>query len=184
MISLEVTKNDLREAMTEVRNLPGTLFAGTGPLLRPFLTKLEPLLPPQERGLGKSYIFASLRTHVDTVYADSEKIKIESAGKGIEITKNELESILGDKYPSFQHEKLNLPGLLFLQSGPALQMCTLDKLNREHDANIPEGRRALRYVFHTTVASIDANKERIKIEFDLDRLPKRKGPSASIEASD
>lgn len=183
MITLVVTKKDLREARVEVRNLPGTFFTGTGPLLRPFLTKLEELLPPPERGHGNSYTFASLRTHVDKVCATSELINVESRGRVVSISRTELEGMIADKYPALEHQKLNLPGLLFLQSGPALQICCLNQLSRDHGAEIPRGRRTLRYVFHTTVVSVHADLEKILIEFELDRLPKPVS-SSSREDSD
>ena len=44
MISIEIGRQDLKElAKTEVRNLPGALFAGSSPLLKPFMKKLEDL---------------------------------------------------------------------------------------------------------------------------------------------
>ncbi|HRW83363.1 MAG TPA: hypothetical protein P5049_07905, partial [Methanothrix sp.] len=68
-----------------------------------------------------------------------------------------------------------LPGLLFLQSGPVLQACTLQQLARDHGVRVPGGRRTLRYVFHTTVVSVGADRESVRIEFDLDRLPNLSG---------
>jgi len=51
MISIEIREKDLNElTRTEVMNLPGTLFVGTSPLLRPFMKKLEALLPPENKG--------------------------------------------------------------------------------------------------------------------------------------
>jgi hypothetical protein len=182
MIKLEVNKKDLLESRVEVRNLPGTLFAGTGPLLRPFLTKLEILLPPEERGHGSSYTFASLRTHVDKVCATSDQIDVESRGRAVGISRAELEEMIGNKYPTLEHQKLNLPGLLFLQSGPALQICCLEKLARDHGAMIPRGRRTLRYVFHTTVVSVYGDSDSILVEFELDRLPKLASSSSREDA--
>ncbi|MHC1593696.1 MAG: hypothetical protein ACXQT2_00060 [Methanotrichaceae archaeon] len=172
MITVEVRNQDMVAATAQGRtNLPGTLFGGSTPLLRPFLPRLEELLPPDERGRGSNYISSTLRVHVNIVRADEERLRLESGDRSVEITKSELESILEEKYPTFEHHKLNLPGLLFLQSGPALQACTLKKLNLDHGVKVPDGRRTQRYVFHTTVISIRADPEMIRIEFDLDRLP-------------
>jgi hypothetical protein len=80
--------------------------------------------------------------------------------------------MIGDRYPATDHHRLNLPGLLFLQSSPGFQAAVVSKMKREHNLRFPEGRRTLRYIFHMTVTSIDADKEAIKIGLDLDRLPK------------
>ena len=46
MIPIEICEKDLNElTKTEVSNLPGALFASTSPLLKPFMKKLETLLP-------------------------------------------------------------------------------------------------------------------------------------------
>ncbi len=171
MVHVEVTKQDVRDLSAEVRNLPGALFGGSGPLLRPFLPRLEELLPPEKRGRGDNYISSTLKAHVDTVEADEDHLRVESEGRAVEITRAELETILEEKFPTFAHQNLNLPGLLFLQSGPILQACTLQRLARDHGVRVPGGRRTLRYVFHTTVVSIGADRDGIRIEFDLDRLP-------------
>ncbi|MHC1631607.1 MAG: hypothetical protein ACXQT4_04850 [Methanotrichaceae archaeon] len=184
MILVEVDNQDMRAISTEVRNLPGTLFGSSGPLLRPFLTKLEELLPPEKRDRGLNYISSTLRAHVDAVLADEMKIQVKSEDRSVEITKAELEHVLGEKYPSFDHQNLNLSGLLFLQSGPALQTCTLNKLIRDHGVQIPGGRRTRRYVFHTTVVSVRADRTKIEIKFDLDRLPRLLDASASTGTSD
>jgi len=53
MITIEIREKDLRElARTEVKNLPGSLFAGSSPLLRPFMKNLEALLPAENRVAG------------------------------------------------------------------------------------------------------------------------------------
>jgi hypothetical protein len=144
MISITVREKDLNElARTEVRNLPGALFAGTSPLLRPFMKKLEALLPQENKGRGDM------------------------------ILREELGELLGERYPTTSHHRLNLPGLLFLQSGPALQAASAILLQREHKLQIPDGSRTRRYIFHMSVAAIDADKEKIVVIFDMDRLPKR-----------
>ena len=171
MVHVEVTKQDVRDLSAEVKNLPGALFGGSGPLLRPFLPRLEELLPPEKRGRGNNYISSTLKAHVDAVEADADQIRIESEGRAVEITRNELETILEEKFPTLSHQSLNLPGLLFLQSGPVLQACTLSRLARDHGVRVPGGRRTLRYVFHATVVSIGADRDSVRIEFDLDRLP-------------
>ncbi|MBN2251235.1 MAG: hypothetical protein JW724_04085 [Candidatus Altiarchaeota archaeon] len=179
-----MTNQDVRDLSAEVKNLPGAIFGGSGPLLRPFLPKLEELLPPEKRGRGDNYISSTLKAHVEAVEADEEHIRVESEGRAVEITRAELEAILEEKFPTLDHKNLNLPGLLFLQSGPVLQACTLRRLAKDHGVWVPGGRRTLRYVFHTTVVSVGAEKDRVKIEFDLDRLPKLSGAGASRGASD
>ena len=175
MISVEVTKQDARDLSAEVKNLPGALFGGSGPLLRPFLSRLDEILPPEKRGRGDNYISSTLKAHVDSVVADEEHIRVESEGRAVEIARTELAAILEEKFPTLSHQNLNLPGLLFLQSGPVLQACTLQRLARDHGVKVPGGRRTLRYVFHTTVVSVGADRERVRIEFDLDRLPRLPG---------
>jgi len=96
------------------------------------------------------------------------------------VTRAELQSLLGDKYPSADHHRLNLPGLLFLQSSPALQQSAVAKLRREHNLRIPEGRRTLRYIFHAAVTSIDADEERIRVGIDLSRLPRMADGSSPL----
>ena len=50
MIYVEVWKEDLvATTRTEVRNQPGMLFGSTSPLLKPFMRKLEELLPEPRR---------------------------------------------------------------------------------------------------------------------------------------
>jgi hypothetical protein len=39
----------------------------------------------------------------------------------------------------------------------------------------------MRYIFHMGVARLDADKERIRIGFDLERLPKRADGSSTLE---
>ena len=147
----------------------------SGPLLRPFLSRLDEILPPEKRGRGDNYISSTLKAHVDSVVADEEHIRVESEGRAVEIARTELAAILEEKFPTLSHQNLNLPGLLFLQSGPVLQACTLQRLARDHGVKVPGGRRTLRYVFHTTVVSVGADRERVRIEFDLDRLPRLPG---------
>ncbi len=175
MVYVEVTNQDVRDLSAEVKNLPGAIFGGSGPLLRPFLPKLEELLPPEKRGRGDNYISSTLKAHVDAVVADEEHIRVESEGRSVEITRAELETILEEKFPTLDHKNLNLPGLLFLQSGPVLQACTLRRLSKDHGVRVPGGHRTLKYVFHTTVVSVGADRDCVKIEFDLDRLPKLSG---------
>ncbi|HII05844.1 MAG TPA: hypothetical protein HA349_00575 [Methanotrichaceae archaeon] len=179
-----MTNQDVRDLSAEVKNLPGAIFGGSGPLLRPFLSKLEELLPPEKRGRGNNYISSTLKAHVDAVQADEDHIRVESEGRSVEITRAELEAILEEKFPTLDHQNLNLPGLLFLQSGPILQACTLQRLSKDHGVRVPGGQRTLKYVFHTTVVSVGADQDSVKIEFDLDRLPKLSGDATSKGASD
>ena len=173
MIYVEVCKEDLVLATkTEVRNPPGMLFGSTNPLLKPFMRKLEELLPAGKKGRGDSYTFSMLYPHINSVHADENLIRIESDEKAVMITRDELASIIGDRYPASDHRRLNLPGLLFLQSSPGFQAAVVSKMKGEHNLRFPEGRRTLRYIFHMTVTSIDADKEDIKVGLDLDRLPK------------
>jgi len=174
MIYIEIKERDLQElARTEVENLPGSLFAGTSPLLRPFMKNLEQLLPVENRGRGDSYILSALHSHVDWVHADENNIAVGSGDRKVEISREELGELMEERYPTTGHQKLNLPGLLFLQSGPALQSASAAILRRDHHLNIPEGRRTRRYIFHIGVLAINADKERIAVFFDIDKLPKR-----------
>jgi hypothetical protein len=174
MIFVELSKEDLTVATrTEIRNPPGMLFVSTSPLLKPFMKKLEELLPEEKRGLCDSYTLSMLYSHIDSVHADGRQINVKSDEKAVEITRDELAAMIEDKYPASRQHRLNLPGLLFLQSSPGVQACTVSKLKKEHRLRVPEGRRTLRYIFHMTVAYIDADKELIKIGMDLERLPKR-----------
>ena len=91
----------------------------------------------------------------------------------VEISREELGELMEERYPTTGHQHLNLPGLLFLQSGPALQSASAIILRRDHHLNIPEGRRTRRYIFHMGVLAINADKERIAVFFDTDKLPKR-----------
>jgi hypothetical protein len=54
-------------------------------------------------------------------------------------------------------------------------------LRRKHKLRIPDGRRTLRYIFHMGVASIDANGERIIVNFDPERLPKKPDGTCVLE---
>ncbi len=182
MINIEISKRDLIDlTKTEVRNLPGTLFVGASPLLKPFMKKLEDLLPLDCRGKGDSYVLSALHSHIDEVHADESAIRVKSNDKLVQIGREELGAIMGAKYPATDHHRLNLPGLLFLQSSPALQASSVILLRREHKLRIPEGRRTLRYIFHLAVVSIDADKETTKILIDLERLPKRADGSSVLE---
>jgi hypothetical protein len=172
MISVELSKRDLLDQRVEVRNLPGTLFGGASPLLKPFMRKLEDLLPPEKRGWGNSYIQSNLHSYIDSVHAEDARIRVVSGEKVVEISREELGRMMGDRYPSSGHQRLNLPGLLFLQSSPSVQASCIAKLRQEHNLRLPEGRRTLRYLFHVIVVSIDADKERIRIRFDPGKLPK------------
>lgn len=180
MIPIEICEKDLKElTRTEVRNLPGALFAGTSPLLKPFMKKLEALLPPENKGLGDSYVLFALHSHIDEVHADESQILVKSGETVVEIRREELGELLGERYPTTSHHRLNLPGLLFLQSGPALQTASAILLRREHKLRIPDGRRTLRYIFHMGVVSLHADKEKIIVSFDPERLPK-KGDGTSV----
>jgi hypothetical protein len=181
MISIMVREKDLNElARTEIRNLPGALFAGTSPLLRPFMKKLEALLPQENRGLGDSYVLSALHSHIDQVHADESLIAVKSGEKEVTILREELGELIGERYPTTSHHRLNLPGLLFLQSGPALQAASAILLRREHKLKIPDGSRTRRYIFHMGVAAIDADKEKITVYFDPERLPKREDGSCVL----
>jgi hypothetical protein len=180
MIAIEIGEKDLNElTRTDVRNLPDALFAGCSPLLKPFMKKLEELLPPENRGRGDSYILRALHSHIDEVHADEGRILVKSGDSIVEIRREELGELMGEKYPTTCHYRLNLPGLLFLQSGPALHTASAMLLRREHKLRIPDGRRTMRYVFHMGVVSLDADKEKIIVSFDPDRLPK-KGDGTSV----
>ncbi len=181
MITIEIGREDLMNmAKTEVKNLPGTLFVGASPLLKPFMKKLEDLLPVEKRGRGESYVLSALHSHIDEVRADEQGIMVKSGDKTVEISKDELCALMGERYPSTDHQRLNLPGLLFLQSSPTVQACSAAMLRRK-GLRIPEGRRTLRYIFHMAVFSIDADKDRIRIEIDLDRLPKKADGTSVLE---
>jgi hypothetical protein len=174
MIYVELSRKDLVAATrTEVRNLPGMLFGGNSPLLKPFMKKLEDLLPEEKRGRGESYILNALYSHIDSVHADGGLIQVKSSEKTADITRAELAAIMEDRYPSSDHHRLNLPGLLFLQSSPGLQACAISKAKGEYSLHIPDGRRTHRFIFHMIVMEIDANKETIELGLDLDRLPKK-----------
>jgi hypothetical protein len=173
MIYVELCKEDLVLATrAEVRNPPGMLFGGTSPLLKPFMRKLEELLPAEKKGRGDSYTLSMLYSHIDSVHADENLIRVESDEKAVVITKEELAAMMCDRYPASDHRRLNLPGLLFLQSSPGFQAAVMSKMRSEHNLRFPEGRRTLRYIFHMTVNSIDARKEGVKIGIDLGRLPR------------
>lgn len=172
MIYVELCKEDLVLATrTEVRNPPGMLFGNTSPLLKPFMRKLEELLPAEKKGRGDSYTLSMLYSHIDSVHADENLIRVESEEKTVVITRDDLTAIMGDRYPASDHHRLNLPGLLFLQGSPGFQAAVMSKMKREHNLRFPEGRRTLRYIFHVTVTSIDAYKDGIRVLLDLDRLP-------------
>jgi hypothetical protein len=181
MIFVELSKKDLEAAIrTEVRNPPGMLFGGTSPLLRPFMRKLESLLPAEKKGRGDSYILTMLYSHIDSVHANGNLIQVKNSEKSVEITRDELAAIMGNKYPASDHHRLNLPGLLFLQSSPGLQACTVSKAKNEYDIHLPEGRRTHRFIFHTIVTEIIADKESIKIGLDLEKLPKKADGSGTL----
>lgn len=182
MIYIEIGERDLNElTRTEVKNLPGTLFAGNSPLLRPFMKKLEAILPDDKRGRGDSYVLSSLRTHIDYVHADEGQIAVKSRETEVVIRREELGELIGEKYPTTCHQRLNLPGLLFLQSGPALQTASTLILRRQHRLHIPDGGRTRRYIFHMTVTAIDADREKIVVFFDLERLPRRDDGSSVLD---
>ncbi|MBN1323615.1 MAG: hypothetical protein JW986_06400 [Methanotrichaceae archaeon] len=170
MITVHLSREDLARVSPEIQNLPGSFFAGASPLLRPFISKLEELLPPEVHGRGMNFAFGALRSHVEAVRAEERSIVVTGSGKSVEISRRELEGLIEERYPTFGHDRLNLPGLLFLQSGPALQMASLAKL-RTCGVHLPDGRRTQRYIFHLIVVSLAADRDRVEIEFDLERLP-------------
>ena len=98
---------------------------------------------------------------------------MKSGDLQVVIRREELGELIGERYPTTSHHRLNLPGLLFLQSSPSLQTASAILLRREHKLQIPDGRRTMRYIFHMGVAAIDADKEKICVHFDPERLPKR-----------
>lgn len=171
MVILLIDKNDLRNAKTEVSNLAGAFFAGTSPLLRPFMDMLESIVPADQQGRGTSYLISTLRYHIRSIRADENGIRVESEIGSVEIPRTMLEERINERYPSVGHESLNLPGLLFLQSGPAVYAASVSKLRKMHRIVIPEGRRTQRYVFHVIVRSLEADQDVIKIEVDTQRLP-------------
>lgn len=182
MITFEIDRQDLQDlTKIEVGNLPGVLFAGTSPLLKPFMRKLEGLLPPELAGRGDAYILSALRSHVDEVHAHESMVHVKSGNKMVQIRRAELHDLMDERYPTTDHHRLNLPGLLFLQSSPALQAASVIKLRVEHKLRIPEGRRTTRYVFHMAVVSIDADKDKIRINFDPGRLPTKSDGSCVLE---
>lgn len=181
MVSVEVRREDLMALRVEVKSLPGTLFAGASPLLKPFMKKLEELLPPEKAGHGSAFILSNLPVHIDQVHAEEDKIVVKGGENCLTISREELTVLMDEKYPTTDHGRLNLPGLLFLQSSPTLQVCSLAKLRGEHHLRIPEGRRTLRYIFHVGIVSIDADQERIKVDFDPGRLPKRADGRGGLE---
>jgi hypothetical protein len=137
------------------------------------MKKLEELLPPEKTGHGSAFILSHLPAHIEHVHAEEDKIVVKGGEHCLTISREELAALMDEKYPTTDHGRLNLPGLLFLQGSPTLQVCSLAKLRGEHHLRIPEGRRTLRYIFHTAIVSIDADQERIRIDFDPGRLPKR-----------
>jgi hypothetical protein len=182
MIPIEIERKDLKElARIEVHNLPGVLFAGTSPLLKPFMKKLEELLPAERRGQGEAYVLSALHSHIGEVHASENSILVKSGEKAVEIRREELGALMGERYPSTDHHRLNLPGLLFLQGSPALQTTCTAKLRRDHSLRIPEGRRTLRYIFHLGVVLLDADKDKILVSFDPGRLPRKADGSCVLE---
>ena len=171
MISIEVEKKEVATiAKAEIRNLPGMLFGGTSPLLKPFMKKLEELMPPEKRGKGDSYTLSNLYSHIDWVHTDESCIHVRSDDKVVEISRDELSARMVERHPTTEHERLNLAGLLFLQSSPALQASIVTKLKSCHGLGLPEGRRTHRYIFHLIVVSLDVDKEKITVEMDPSRL--------------
>jgi len=182
MIAIEISKKDLDElTKTEVKNLPGALFSGASPLLKPFMNKLEALLPSENKGRGDNYVLCALHSHIDEVHADEGQIVVKSGDKVVWIRREELAELMDERYPTTGHQRLNLPGLLFLQSGPALQAASAMILRREHKLRIPDGRRTMRYIFHMGVVTLDADKKKIKIGFDPERLPKKADGTSTLE---
>ena len=182
MISIEIREKDLKElTRTEVKNLPGAFFARTSPLLRPFMSKLEALLPDENRGQGDSYVLNALHSHIELIHADMSRIAVKNRESEVVIRREELGELIEERYPTTSHHRLNLPGLLFLQSGPALQTASAMILRREHRLRIPDGNRTLRYIFHMAVTAIDADKEKIVVSFDMERLPKKADGSSVLD---
>ena len=182
MIPIEIWEKDLNElTKIEVSNLPGALFASTSPLLKPFMKKLETLLPAKNKGRNESYILHALHSHIDEVHADEKLIRVTSGKTVVEIRREELDELMGERYPTTDHHRLNLPGLLFLQSSPALQAASAIMLRRKHNLRIPDGRRTVRYIFHLGVISMEADKQKIIVNFDPERLPKRADGSCVLE---
>jgi hypothetical protein len=181
MISIEIREKDLKElARTEVKNLPGAFFAGNSPLLRPFLSKLEALLPAENKGKVDSYVLSNLRPHIEQLHADTNQISVKSNEAEVVISREELAELIEERYPTTSHHLLNLPGLLFLQSGPALQTASTMILRREHKLRIPDGHRTRRYIFHMAVAAINADREKIVVFFDMEKLPKKADGSSVL----
>lgn len=171
MITLKIDKNDLKDAKTEVSNLAGAFFAGTSPLIRPFMDMLESIVPADQQGRGTSYLISALRYHIRSIRADESGIRVESEIGAVDIPRTMLEKRIEERYPSFGHDSLNLPGLLFLQSGPAVHAASVSKLRKMHRIVIPEGRRTQRYIFHVIVRYLEADQDTIKMELDTQRLP-------------
>lgn len=171
MVTLTIDKKDLRDAKTEVSNLAGAFFAGTSPLIRPFMEMLESIVPADQQGRGTSYLISALRYHIRSIRADGNGIRVESEIGAVDIPRTVLEEMIEERYPSFGHGSLNLPGLLFLQSGPAVYAASVNKLRKEHKIVIPEGRRTQRYIFHVIVRSLEADQDTIRMEIDTQRLP-------------
>jgi hypothetical protein len=182
MISIEIREMDLNElTKTKVQNLPGTLFAGTSPLLKPFMKKLEALLPPENKGRGESYTLFALHSHIDEVHAGESMIHVKRGGDAVEIRREELIELISERYPTTDLNRLNLPGLLFLQSSPGLQAASVITLRRKHKLRIPDGHRTMRYIFHTGVIAMDADKEKVIVKFDQGRLPRKADGSCVLE---
>jgi hypothetical protein len=182
MISFQINKRDLMNiAKIEVKNLPGTFFVGASPLLKPLIKKLECMLPIESTGRGDNYTLSALHSHVTEVHANEFAISIKGQGTQVEIGRDELMARISKKYPFTEHQKLNLPGLLLLQSSPSIQVVSTAKLRSEHKLRIPDGRRTLRYIYHLGVVSIDADQQRIRIVFDPERLPKKADGTGVLE---
>ena len=182
MISFEITKKDLMNiAKIEVKNLPGAFFVCASPLLNPLIKKLECILPAEYTGKRDSYTLSALHSHVTEVHANELAILIKGQEVQVEIWRDELIARISEKYPFAEHQKLNLPGLLLLQSSPSIQVVSAAKLRSEHKLRIPDGRRTLRYIYHLSVVSIDADQEMIRILFDPERLPKKADGTGVLE---
>ncbi len=82
---------------TEVRNPPGMLFGSTSPLLKPFMKKLEELLPAEKRGRGDSYTLSMLYSHIGSVHGDENLIRVKSDEKAVVITREELAAMIEDR---------------------------------------------------------------------------------------
>ena len=76
--------------------------------------KLEALRPQENKGRGDSYVLCALHSHIDLVHADESLIVVKSGDLEVMIRREELDELIGEKYPTTSHHRLNLSGLLSL----------------------------------------------------------------------